>query len=690
MKRFLNLICAITVMALFQGVSFADDVQLETITVTAEKRAADPQEVPTPMNVMSDTFVQDTGIDTMQDMARYVPNIILDSWGLNQSWVVFRGMSASEFLGTSSMVLNIDGLSSDSNYGFDTSFEDVERVEVLRGPQGTLYGKNAISGAINIVTKKPGNDFTGMVGFSAEERNGLKAKFALSGPLKKDRFYMGLSGGYEQTDGYLNDETPGAKDNIDGHDKHFLTLKLRATPGKDNDIIFKYSHNEVNGAAPSAVFSNTPGYDIYTGLTDNDYDDSKSLTDSLLLNMEFRRQFADITSITSYKNVNTDETVVMGSVGGASAMGIQDFELPSFTQELRVASHGDKGTRWITGLFYDNSKYDVSEMSSIYDYTVYTFEYNWMPVTKSQTYAVFAEATIPLFTEKFSVTLGGRYEKTEREMDYRLVTSMSGVTMADDSYSVDKEWSSVLGKIAFAYEPSENRNFYMSLTQGYTPGGFNYTTADPEIADFNETNSLNYEIGIKTKLLNNRVMLNANIFHSIYEDLQVMETNYVSGIYSVKNAGKAHTTGIETDIQAKLTKGLDIFLTAGLMEAKYDDFEMNTENFDGNYMIGAPKFTGTAGATYRHSSGFMGSASIRHTSKTYYAKSNSEQTIQESYETVNVKVGYESMKGYEIYLFVRNLTDEKYFTYMRDGGSSLVYNYIGEPRTAGIEVNYRF
>ncbi|MGE4268343.1 MAG: TonB-dependent receptor [Deferribacterales bacterium] len=692
MKRISYLICAVMVAALFAGTAKAEEIQLETINVTAGKRTEDAQQVAVPMNVMTDTFIQDAGMNKVSDVGRYVPNVVIDSnWGLNQTWIVSRGMTSNEYLATTPMVLNVDGLPSDSNYGYNFTFEDIERIEVLRGPQGTLYGKNAMSGVINVVTKQPADVYTGSIGFTVEERDTFKTKFALSGPIKKDKLYFGISGGYAQTDGYIEDHTPGGEKDIAGSKKYFYSAKLRATPTQNSDITLKYAHDKATGNNPPLVFSDSHTYDVYTGYTKDQYDDSQSSTDVLLLNMRFAMDNFNIESITSYKNVDTDETNLMGyQYGYAYLVGIQDFELPTYTQELRISSTGKSRIKWLGGLYYDNSKMDVNKFSNILDMGSVNYTYNYMPEIDSETTAAFAEATIPLFSDEFALTLGGRYEKTEREMDYRLEMLMNGSALSDDSYSVDKNWSAALGKIALTYKPADNLNFYALISQGYTPGGFNYSTSDKDYADFNETKSVNYEIGVKSKFMDNRIMLNANVFHTEYDDLQVLETLYASNIVVIKNAGKAHTTGIETDFAARVAKGLDIFATAGLTEAKYDDFVVDSIDYDGKYMVGAPKFTGTAGVSYRHSSGLVGIFDIKHTGKTYYTKSNSSDKTEDSYEILNVKAGYESEKGYDIYLFVRNLTDREYFTWMRDGGTGTAFNYMGEPRTVGMEVTYRF
>lgn len=683
MKKFLYLLCIAALFSMSASAAEADDIQLETIMVTAEKRSEDAQKVAVPMNVMTNVFVQDKGMSKMSDLSRYIPGMSLnDDFAITQTWAAYRGMSTNEMLYTSPIVLSIDGMATDSTHGFSTTFEDIERIEVMRGPQGTLYGKNSMTGAINVITKKPGNNLTGSVGFAVEERNTYKTKFGVSGPIKKDSVFFGLSGGYEQTDGYIEDHTLGGRKDIAEKDRLFYSAKLRFTPGKDNDIMLKYSRSHTDSYSSPVVFSDSPTYDITTGLTKSEFDGSDSTIDSFILNMAFKRQLFDLASITSYRYVDTDQHILRG-FSSPYTLGAQKFKEPSITQELRVNSKDSSKVKWLLGAYYETDKRDYDEMSM----SSSTVKYDYQPVTKSSTYAVFAETTLPVFSDKFAVTLGGRYEKTGRDFDYYSVYTMNGVPLMENSYSAEKDWSSSLGKIAFTYNLTQTSSIYFTVAQGYIPGGFNITSDVKDSADFNETKSLNYEMGFKSKLLSNRLMLNANVYHIDYDDLQVMERDMSTNIYTVKNAGKAHSTGIETDIMYKPLRGLDIFATAGLSESKYDDFKDYSGEYDKKYMMDAPKFTAAAGATYRHSSGFMTTFDVKQTGKTYFAKDNNSDKVQDTYAIFNVKAGYESEKGYDVYLYVRNLTDKEYFTYMRDSG---VLNYMGEPRTVGMEVNYRF
>lgn len=688
-----KLLMIISLIIIGNSTVFAeDDFQLETVTVTAEKREADSQKISTPMIVMSETFVEDAGIDSISDIARYLPNISLyDNFGQNSTRIVFRGMEPNGFLETNPVILNIDGMTHDRAYGFSTTYEDIERIEVLRGPQGTLYGKNAMGGVINIITKKPDNTLRGRLSAGVEERNGYKGGFSLSGPIKKNLLYFGISGGYSQTDGFVDDKTDNGIKNLDEHKNKSLSLKLRTTPGKGNDILLKYTYIGGEGNAPPYSYTKEIKDEVYTGL--DDYDGEMD-SHAFLANMNFKRELFSLDSITTYYIYDNDEDFPVGISYGTPMMGVRDAKDTSFTQEIRVSSPEESKVKWLAGVFYDQGKQEKEEMSFYYG----TMFSNWTPTARHKTYSAFTDVTIP-FTSKASVTLGGRYEKMKRELDYEFVMTNSGVPMIPRStYNTDGTWSAFLGKIAFSYQAKDNIRFYTSATQGYSPGGFNYTTAEKENAEFNEAKSVNYELGMKSKFFNNKLMFNANIFHTIYDDLQVMQVNRgITMEYSVGNAGKAHATGLEVDIAAKPARGLDLFMNFGITEAEYDDFkEANqqtgiVENFDGKKVVGAPDYQVTVGAKYRHSTGLFTMFDVKQTGQTYFDKENSSDLDVEPYAVANLKVGYESEKGFDVYAYVRNLMDEEYLTYREPKiGPDDYYDIRGESRTIGVELNYRF
>jgi len=690
MKKLLMIICGIIIGGL--PVFAQDDFQLETVTVTAEKRESDSQKVSTPMSVMSESFVEDADIDSIGDIARYIPNISLyDNFGQNSARIAFRGMEPNGFLETNPVILNIDGMPHDRAYGFAAAYDDIERIEVLRGPQGTLYGKNAMGGVINIITKKLGNKLSGRVTAGVEQRGGYKAGFNLSGPIKKDLLYFGIAAGYMQTDGFIDDKTDNGIEHLDKHNSKSISLKLRATPGKGNDILLKYVHLSGKGNAPAYNYRGEVSDEVRTGL--NDYD-GRMESNALLLNMNFTRKLFSLDSITTYYTYDNDETFPFGVNRGAAGKGARNADDKSFTQEFRVSSPEESYVKWLAGVFYDQARQEKEEMS-FYFGPMFS---NWTPVNKLKTYSAFTDVTVPIFS-KASITFGGRYEKIEKEMDYEFeMTNGSIVMVPKSSYNIDNTWSSVLGKVALSYQAKENLRFYLSATQGYSPGGFNYTTAKKENSEFDEAKSINYELGMKSKFFNNKLMVNTNLFHTVYDDLQVMQVNRgVTMEYMVSNAGKSHATGVEMDVAAKPVKGLDLFMNLGITEAKYDEFKEANQStglvndFSDKNIVGAPKYQVTVGAKYRHQTGIFGMFDVKQTGQTYFDKANTEDLEVEPYAVTNIKAGYESEKGFDVYIYVRNLTDEEYFTFREPKlGPNEYFDIRGEPRTIGVEMNYRF
>ena len=193
-------------------------------------------------------------------------------------------------------------------------------------------------------------------------------------------------------------------------------------------------------------------------------------------------------------------------------------------------------------------------------------------------------------------------------------------------------------------------------------------------------------------LLDRRLMLNVNLFYTLYEDMQILQNETGTLIYYVNNAGEAHAAGIEADFNARLTRGLNLFGCVGIMETEYDDYKAETftgvVSYDGNTMTYAPAYSATLGARYRHESGLFAYGSYRRYGETQFAEDNDPRYERSAYELVDARIGYESPAGWEIYAYGRNLLDEAYITEAFSGAYDIFA--VGEPRTLGLEIGYRF
>lgn len=684
-----------------------DMYQLETVSVTAEKREQDAQKVSIPMNIMSETMLEDSGIRKITDLNLYLPNIHMSQGGImGDTEIVFRGLAPSIYSYTNSLVMVVDGLTIDSQKAFDINFEDVERIEFLRGPQGTLYGKNAAAGVLNITTRQPGNEIDGKISLGLEEHNTYYSSFRVSGPVREDRLFFGLSGSYESTDGWMEDHTPGGKEHMDESENSSIGAKLLFTPGMGNSVTLKYGYSRLDGNNPPITDEKHVTFDTITGSDDYQTDHTSH---TLNLKMDFERSAFTFSSITSYLYAEKDDKTYV-----TSPMYLYTYyreKLSSLSQEFRLSSPESSKIRWIGGVYADRTVDDWTDdgdgTGMVLDLSVYSMDPMDIRMNDKKTIttlAAFGEMTFPLYKDKLSLTLGSRYEQVQKEFDfkYSAIDYTSGAELPFDyagspvpiEYSLDDKWNVFLGKAALNLQATENTLFYLTAAQGYIPGGYNWASTDPAAAGYNETHTLDFELGFKTSLLDKRLSLNVNLFYTDYKDLQTYQYNAL-GSFEVSNAGEAHATGIEADFAARPAPGWDIYGSAGYLKTEYDDYKsfnsttMTMEDYTGNNITDSPELSASIGTKYRHSSGLFGLAEYSYIGKTYFTYGNESEYTRDAFDTVNLRAGYESRKGFEIYVYVKNALDEEYFSYIHESSNFGAY-VVGQPRTIGVQASYRF
>lgn len=667
-----------------------DEVYLDPVTVTAEKKEEDVQKVAIPITVLGQTDIEDRNISKLSDIARTVPNLqFLSSGRPDGGSFNFRGLGMfgmSVLSEKSPVVIYYDGIPWDGRFGLDTDFGNIERIEFLRGPQGTLYGKNAMGGVLNIVTKDPGNETTGKITTSYESRNGVEARFEVQSPIIEDKLYYYLAGSVQNTDGYMVDHTDGGQHDWDKQDNKHLFMKgiLKATDKITTSLQYSYDDSE-SGNAPFVVGRDL-SYDITTGFTDPEFN---STAHNAALKVDYSAEAYNLASITTFKDMHTDSHQYFGFATNA---GFDDIDKLNITEELRISSpgHGNQENfEWLMGAFL--SYEDFKRNNTGYNFSGYV--YNYPCTIDSKSGALFGEVSVPLFIDGLSASMGARYEYIEKSMDHRYenyIAATGAYVTPPSEYEISDNWGNLLGKFALEYQISPDYMLYASVAQGYSPGGFNYLETEKEYATFDEQRSIDYEFGLKAMLFSNKLMLNPNIFYSEYEDLQISQE--VSSMkFIVVNAGKAHATGLELDFNAKPAKPVEIYGSLGITKAQYDEYEENsgygTADYGGNTMTNTPVYTVNIGAIYRHDNGFFAMLDYQRLGKTYLSKDNSDHFKRDAFSLVNTKIGWEGKNGFEGYLYVRNLLDEKYFTEVSEEYDLF---QVGEPRTIGVQLSYRF
>ncbi|MCG8549378.1 MAG: TonB-dependent receptor [Desulfobacterales bacterium] len=653
--------------------------QLESVTVTAQKQEENLQEVPLSVSAFNDLETEDRGIETVTDLTDFIPNLQLISQGVAGINVpVMRGVSAAYGSMTVSTGMFVDGIPILNGNGYEEVISAIERVEVLRGPQGTLYGKGTETGAINIITRQPTNDFKGMVSvqggtlLSKETGDGLTQSYMLdlSGPIVKDTLFYGLAGQHTQKDGFIKNthwDSP-ANDSENWHGRG----KIRWLPTDQWDVTFTLSHLENNddgsqlgmsdmGAgmfgvpAPGArqIASDFLGYHEFQN-------DSQSLKVEYNINEKMA-----LTSITSNWNHDRDQLMDY-DFSPFEYMHINTIvKADQLSQELRLNYSSGK-LKWLAGVYldaYENYVYSITGSTNVTaDNTI-----------EGQSYAAFGNVTYEIFY-KFSAVAGVRYEKNDQEYENRL-----------SGQSISESWEVITPKLSLQYQMTPEVMTYITAAEGYRSGGFNASASNiaPEYYAFDPEKLWSYELGIKSSLFNNRLMVNAAVFYMDIDDMQVEEAINPTDIY-MTNAAKASGVGAELEINARITNTFGVTGSFGITEIEFDEFSDSQGNYQGNTNPYAPAYTFNLGAQYRHPKGFFARADLIGYGRMYFNKENTYS--RDPYMIVNLKIGYETER-YDIYLQGKNIFDKEYNS---EGMFNGFYNIYSEPGEIALKVAYRF
>ena len=673
----------------------------ETITVTANKVEESIQDVPQSITVIDNTIIEEKGIKSVEDVIREIPNMTgIPDPGMA---INFRGLNASMFTSNNPVVVYIDGIPSTGIKGFNVSMVNVERIEVLRGPQGTLYGKDAIGAVINIITKDSQNKTVGSVGAEYGNNNYIQGRFNISTPLITNQLYFGLNGELNKDDGWITNDYNG--DDKAAQDKEYSLsafLKYNVNDRLSTKLVLNKDYVKKDFIK---------GYVLAGGTDIGEFkrDDAehanfempayeKEKVDSQSLSVKYLADFFTFNSITTHRKVDTEATYDADFSNTALQMGLSHFDetkMDTYTQELRFTSNNIEGIRWVGGVYIDMEEVKKgpygTEFPNFHPITHAYLGNYYMDAhskTDSNTLALFGQTMIPM-GEKFELTLGGRLQKITKEIEidtYYLPVGTSGSPM----YSLEdkKSWNTFLPKLALSYKLNENYTPYVSVSKGYMPGGYNYfvTSGTAEDNSFDPQQSTNYEVGIKGVI--NNLSFSAAIFRMDIKDIHVYKS-VGTGIYLADNADKAHSQGIELDFNYFPTDTIEISGAVGFIDAKYDSYDAGTHNFDGEKIETTPSHTASLSFAYHHPVGYYGRFDIKNQGKMTFYDDEGKKFVKESgYTTADMKIGYK-ISDWNIYAYVNNITDEEYIDTFKSNQSMAMATF-GDPRTFGLGFKYDF
>ncbi|MBP7705485.1 MAG: TonB-dependent receptor [Caulobacter sp.] len=750
MRKSLLLGCA-AALALSAGGAFAQDsetVAVEEIVVTAQKRSENMQDVPVSVSAFTADSLQEKGVTNVLGLNNLAPGLRVSSGDAAANPKIFiRGVGLSDFNPNSSSGVGVyvDGVYVGSPLAQMAGFFDIGQVEILRGPQGTLYGRNTNGGAVNVTTKRPTRTFSAEGGVEYATYNAVNANAAVSGPIIEDVLSVRAAAQYVKDDGYTYNRVTGN----DVNDTDYWALRLSAlyTPTEDIEALFQVNRFVNRGSAtqpqhrgtmafdPSAAGSDglcAPAY--YTSGLCGDafgYYDADGTDRALDANLEGRDK-VDLFGASAQVSWDLGN-VTLVSVSAYSWAHRNAFEntdgnpyqmleinylarQSAFTQELRLQSNDDPDSivKWVAGVYYmDETVKDASTQDVLralrptpdfFDIgaSIAAFSYPYTQDTKS--YAVFGQMDINI-TDRLVGTWGLRYSEDQKSMDYQSFAEGGLVPIL--TYKGEETFKAWSGRLGLRYELTDDVNVYATYNRGFKSGGFfgGMATLPEEMEPYDNELLDAFEIGIKSQLFDRRLRLNASAFYYDYQDQQVFAQTVRNGmtVLVLDNAANSEVYGAEIEATARITQNLSIDAGLSLLHAKYGEFVYDDgdpltvdPDFSGYTLPQSPEVTFNIAATYSYplsnGSELKGTVDGAYSSKIYFDNSNKERLSQDAVWVFGAQGSWSSPDGkYEVGAFARNVFDETYFVSISNIDSLGVdLLTLNRPRSLGVFLRYKY
>ena len=673
---------------------------IEEIIVTAQRREQKLQEVPIAISAITAKGVEARGITNTESLSLAVPGLVITR-ASNGAAPRIRGVGSYVVTqGDENIVaIYIDGVYQIASNTSLFELNNIDRIEVLKGPQGTLFGRNATGGVIHIITKQPSHDMAidAHVGYSNYDtiQGDLYMTGGLSDTLSVDFAAYGL----RQGNGWGKNIATG--EDVNRHSEFDIRSKLRWDSGEGTAFTFSYNHNELfnhGGMAlrlnPGSVGLDGTEFPGFYNINANVEPYFHTKKDAFSFTASYDADWATFVSITAYTQVRSavkfDQDTVPTSLLQADL--IQKDR--SFSQEVQIQSPSSSSVSWIAGVYYlaGRSGYYPLNLNGAFVGTGADIFAN--QGTKSL--AGFGQVTVPLL-DSTNLTIGGRYTSDKRDVSGRTDTAAGpGSTL-----TADKRFNKFTYRLALDHHFSPDAMIYASASRGFKSGLFNTVApaqepVQPEVLDA-------YEMGIKTEWLDRAVQLNASAFYYKYKNMQVGKV--VDGSIVTMNAARAENKGFEVEINAAPVNNLTIQAGIAYLDATFSDFpdapgyQANAGggmmehpiNAAGNRLQRAPKFTANISAQYNIDTSignFVAETSYGYSGKFYWDFANIG--AQNSYNILNSSLTfYDSGKSWNIRLWINNITNTKYLS----SSSMSTYGYFGvpaSPRTYGVRVGFNY
>lgn len=720
----------------------AQNLEIEEIVVTATKRSESVQDVPVAISVVDSSTIEAMGIDEFTDITKISPSLTISrgDWATNSSFNL-RGVGTNVFSTNiePSVAVIVDDVPLVRSEQAFSDLSEIAAIEILRGPQSTLFGKSASAGVINIRTKGPSDTLTGGLQLGATSDDETSIAVNISGP-------MGNGGGFrisafdkDRTDGHIKNVVNGA--DVNGGESSGARARFDVPLSDGLMATFTLEHSESESTCCHRPYRSVPGDASFLGALpgalvlgevnpgqDNDQvsvdaataDESESNSISLRLESQWGdHQFVSVTSHTAWDyDVTTDVDGIAFDFlsifsGGAVSGGLDQgggFELESLTQEFRLVSPVSDSFEYVLGFFYSDISYDRDFQRGP------LFGANWVADTGSDSMALFGQGTWKL-SEKTALTAGLRLNREEISHDFD--NALSGL-----SFSGSDRESAIPGKISLQHFVSDDLMVFGSVSRGYKGQGYDISSSFRTFTSENPVGSEDsqaLELGFKGTFLDGRVQLNPTLFWATYDDFQAQQARIVDGVIElgIANVGELKTYGLEVDFQALISENLRLVGGLAWTNATIESFAGadcwtgqtaaqgctdGSQDLGGKDLNNSPDFKMTLSGEYSRSLESMPVDAFVNLSWQYQSDVNfsllaDPGSVQEGYGVLNLNLGLVESENarYRISAFVNNALDKDFTSGIGNSGGlwggSLVYVHV-IPREArrygGVKLSYNF
>jgi iron complex outermembrane receptor protein len=699
---------------------------LEQIIVTAQRRSERLQDVPMAITSLGEAALQRAPITNISDLQTSVPSLNVSP--RNGSGVVaIRGIGYDVVTAGAdgSVAIHNDGVYQSRPAAALTSLYDVERIEVARGPQGTLYGRNATGGAINIISNKPTSSFEGYLGASYGNYNAMSFEGAISGPVAGDRLSARVAAKLEQRDGWGTNLFNG-KD-VDDVESQAIRAMLDFRPIDTVSFLLTGEYFQRDDNANALHFDGcvTPvcnanaainrGFLLPANPRNVDQDAQALYAPEqygVSLTTRVELPFADLTAISGYTD---GKSYFFGDFDGTAQLGsfvTREENYHTFSQELQLGRSGGK-VDWIVGAFFFDEQNFARTNAHFPPFLAPALSRVFQGGTlDTSAYAAFGELSYHI-TPELTVTVGGRYsdERKHLEDEYAFTNGPVNMVARQAAPTADVPCVTCRGlpervkfdaftpKFGVQYQFSSDQMIYFTAQKGFKSGGFAVGQVTPSFAP--ET-IWSYEAGLKADWFGRTLTTNLAVYHYDYKDLQVGQVVGVGTI--ITNAGSAQIDGVEAEFRLRAGSHISFDGFGSYNHARFSSYTSANPainiavplDLSGNLLSNAPEWTGKIGAEYS-SDAFGGSLTLRGemftSSRVYFSPFNNLTNSQDSYTLFNASLRYEGPNDWSTSLFANNITDE-----LVTAGTIVSSNAVGgfisaqylPPRMYGIRITKQF